>query len=489
MSYICYKLISGKKYAYEVTSIWDPKNKKVKKKNKYLGIVSDDGIVKKKRFVQDNKLNVLDFGNVHLVYEFLRKTSFYTLLIDTFGARCPEITQMIIYKICCQSAMYNASIWYEGNILPVLMENLKLTSQNISRTLEYLGSENIQHEFFSKYLKNISNKKNNIIIDATSLPNQSSHYFNLWGRCDGHVEKQFKFLCVVNQETKDPLYYRFLPGNLVDIKTLQNTIAELRLLGAKNNFVLLDAGYESEENIKELYLNKIDFLTRLPSNRKIYRNIIETELHDLEKVENGIKYGNRVLFVKHLKCDLYGKKGNIYIVLDPAKKSVDVNKVISEYLDNKYEKLEDNNNIKSDQIIGSLKADDTLNFKFKKAGVMMFISSKNIDRLEVISTYYIRQIIEQVFGFFKSDLDSLPIRNHNDSTIRGYLFLQFLVLIIYIKIRSKVQDICTVEQALIMTRNLKCQVFDKEILVNELTKQQSEIYKACGVMVPKNLGI
>lgn len=69
-------------------------------------------------------------------------------------------------------------------------------------------------------------------------------------------------------------------------------------------------------------------------------------------------------------------------------------------------------------------------YKFKNAGIFILISSKKIDTHDIMDAYYTRQTVEQVFGVAKSDLDLLPIRCHSNSTIRGYLFLQFLLLII-----------------------------------------------------------
>ncbi len=51
VSYIRHKTISGKKYAYEVTSFRDPETKKVKNKNTYLGVVNEDGSIGKNKVI------------------------------------------------------------------------------------------------------------------------------------------------------------------------------------------------------------------------------------------------------------------------------------------------------------------------------------------------------------------------------------------------------------------------------------------------------
>ncbi len=100
-----------------------------------------------------------------------------------------------------------------------------------------------------------------------------------------------------------------------------------------------------------------------------------------------------------------------------------------------------------------------------------------------------RQSIEQIFGYYKDDLGSLPIRRHNENTIRGYLFLQFLALLFFITLKEKLSNYCTVEQALMELRNLKCKLFGNKILVGEPTKKQKQIFALFKIIVPNLMGI
>jgi transposase len=269
------------------------------------------------------------------------------------------------------------------------------------------------------------------------------------------------------------LFYRYVPGNIADVSTLKATIEELKTLGIQHSFALLDAGYCSEANIKLLREHKIDFLMRLPAGRVLYKETIQKHYNKLESLANAVQYGKRSLFVKAHKVDLYGKEAYIYTILDPAKKTKDYSKLIQARADAPEEIDEE--------------ADD---FAFKKAGIFTLISSQKIPEQEVLSSYYNRQSIEQVFGFAKSDLDLLPIRCHSDSTIRGYLFLQFLLLIVFIELREKLAGHFTVEQALLTTRALKCKVYDDTLIIQELTKNQKKIFDLAHIIVPMhNQGI
>ena len=120
---------------------------------------------------------------------------------------------------------------------------------------------------------------------------------------------------------------------------------------------------------------------------------------------------------------------------------------------------------------------------------MILVSSFAMKKEDVVPAYYIRQTAEKMFGFSKDDLNMLPLRVHNEETLRGLLFLQFIALIAYIRLKKKIGKMYTVEEILLAMRNLKAKVYDKELLVSELTKQQKQICEKLGIIVPKNLGI
>ena len=46
-------------------------------------------------------------------------------------------------------------------------------------------------------------------------------------------------------------------------------------MGVNTKFAILDAGYVTEEGMASLSEEKISFLTRCPTNRRIYKQLIE----------------------------------------------------------------------------------------------------------------------------------------------------------------------------------------------------------------------
>ena len=476
MSFIRYKTLNGNRYAYEVTSYWDAELKQSRSKSRYLGIV-DSNTNEIKEFIKKPKQQekfILDFGDGYFLNEFIKKSIFYPSLEKNLLSSTPELIPLIAYKIITQSAMKNCQDWLNYNILNILHKNIKLTSQRISDILKTLGQENVQRAFFADYSKTFNKINKSVIIDATSLPTNIQHPFNAIGKSDSGLHAQFKLLCVLDQQTNLPLFYRFLPGNITDITTLKTTILELRAMGIENNLALLDSGYFSEENIKDLYDNKINFISRMPNNRNIFKTNALQYSSNLESIENIHTYGERSVFIKKVKIELYGKKVYLYLVLDPVKKMKHMQELMLNY----------------DNLSRKTKGDKTNYTKLLSiVGIIGLISSKSIPEAEILSSYYLRQSVEQVFGFLKDDLNLLPIRHRNDDTIRGYLFLQFLALVFFIKIRENVKNKYTVEKILMILRGLKCKVFENQVIPAELTKEQKQISQIYNILVPKKLGI
>lgn len=457
-------------YAYEIRTVWDKIEKKYKKETKYLGVIvdKDKGTFEQKK-TKVEKL-ILDFGDSYLLEQVLKNLSLTKILSNVFIGHTDTLFSLIQYRLCYNGAMVYAKKWFEGNFAKMIYKNAEVSSQRISDFLSFLGEEKLQREFFQEYLQTFSHSNKGIIIDATSLPNQIHNPLTAWGLSGEEIDKQIRFLLVVDKENTAPLFFRTLPGNIVDVSSLSNTLKELAQFGIKDCFIYSDAGFFSEDNIKEMYDNEIQFLTRLPATRILYKELIRQEAPKIEQIQNGVRYGKRGLFIKQKEIELFGKKAYAHIVQDPKRKGRELDRFITENFDEK----EINND---------------LEYYFLNRGIMILISSFEIPKVDVVAAYYIRQKVEMLFGFSKDDLGILPLRVHNQQRIQGFLFLQFLTLIYFIQIKNKLGKKYRVEEILLSMRNLKCKVYDNEILVSELTREQKEITEKLDITVPKTLGI
>jgi len=457
-----------------VNAYWDSSSKKPRQRTRYLGVVIDreKKIFKRARERPQERL-ILDFGDGYLIYEFLKQIGMDELLREIFGGSAEELEVMIAYRLTEGSAMRHLPLWYEGNVLSLLSRSKGLSSQRMSRLLKVFGREGKQREFFRKYIQMYFKDTEGIVIDTTALPNEIGLGLTRWGYSNLSIDMQIRLICVVDKESGMPVYYRYVGGSIVDVSVFGMTIEELRRTGLRSSFVLLDAGFFSETNLRQLNSEEIEYLIRIPSGRRVYKELISqySTQTQIEKASNAVRYGQRVLFIQQAEVELYGKRGYAHIVLDPERRGREIRKLMIESIEDRRER------------------DEALEYELSKKGIMILFSSFPIEKDKVVPMYYMRVKIEQVFGFSKDDLNLLPLRVHKEETLRGYLFLMFLTLVVFMFLRNELKNKYIVEEALMSMRNLKCKVYDNEILIPEQTKQQKEILSLLNIIVPKKCGI
>ncbi|MDR0555728.1 MAG: transposase [Holosporaceae bacterium] len=97
-----------------------------------------------------------------------------------------------------------------------------------------------------------------------------------------------RLILAVKKGSEQPLYFRYVSGNIGDVSTFANTINEMKRNGISTAYTIVDAGYYSENSIKLLFDANISFLIRPPSNRLIYKDTIEQNA-DIENIKYAVK--------------------------------------------------------------------------------------------------------------------------------------------------------------------------------------------------------
>ena len=90
----------------------------------------------------------------------------------------------------------------------------------------------------------------------TSLPNQIHIPLSVWGLRGEEIDKQIRFLLVVDKETHYPLMFRILPGNIVDASTLENTLEELKKYDVKINSICMGCRIFPQRIISKKCMNE-----------------------------------------------------------------------------------------------------------------------------------------------------------------------------------------------------------------------------------------
>jgi hypothetical protein len=368
---------------------------------------------------------ILDFGDSFFLFQYFERQTFRDAFYQILPSQTDSLLSLIFYRILTDRKAYcYADAWWQGNYVSLLFPKAKLASQRVSEFLMAVGREDVQRKFFREYYRFLYGNHDaaGILIASSGLPNASKLSVTQIRTHNGDISLEARLIYVIDRKTGTPIYFRYCAGNIVDVTTLCTTLAELRQYRIAVDYAIVDAGYCSEENIRELYQSHVKFITRIASNRTLFKDVAKEQLPNLMASANALRYGNRLLYMKKVPVELYGNAGFAYIGVDVDSRNQQMKKAAFTAMDDKLP-LED--------------ADKRMSI----LGVFMIISSEDIETVEILPLYYTRQQIEQVFDLGKNNADLLPLRVQNEDTFRGHLMLTFLATVLLQKLQKDILDL------------------------------------------------
>lgn len=433
---------------------------------------------------------ILDFGDAYFLDTYLRDSGLMECIDAIEHPNMDTIKSLILYYITYNEAACHAIEWYEGNYVRCLYPNAKLQSQRISEIFEEIGDEYSWRAFFAKYIPLITAGKTHheVAIDSTGLPNKARMQITAISNHNGKVNQEIRLILIVDKETGMPVYLRYIPGNVIDATTLIRTLAELKKQGVNASYAVMDAGYCVEQNIKELFKTKVDFLTRLEPNRTLFKSIRNEYAATIKCKENFTLFNGRRLYIKQIPCELCeGCQGYAYAVLNEEMESLE------------------NSRIAANARLHGYTDEEVYDMGFGK-GLFVLISNMDIPKKDLIPAYYVRQKIEQYFDVGKTYSGMLPLRVHSEETFRGHLLISFIASAVLQKLQMDMKELgkCrgykenfnrvknkapNTMSALLGLRNQKCKVYDDVVLPAEPQKAANDVYSLFKIAVPYTIEI
>lgn len=419
---------------------------------------------------------ILDFGDSYILDQYVRNIPIFDAFMEVMPNEQDSLFALLFYRILtARKAYYYAQTWWIGNYVRILFPTAELSSQRISEFLVRLGTEEVQRRFFGRYLDILYGHSGNsgaaILIDSSGLPNASGMSITQLNNHNGDISLEIRLIYVLDRRSGMPIYFRYCPGNIVDVSTLCTTIAELSQYNVSIDYAIVDAGYFSEGNVKEMYRNSIRFVTRLSSNRKIYKEVTEECMGDILSARYAVRYGKRLVYMKKTKIDVFGHAGYAYVGVDVDSRNSQMKRTMFNSMDDK------------------VSAED-IDQRIAMLGMFVIISSEDMDTTEILPLYYTRQQVEQVFDIAKNSADTLPLRVQSEETFRGHLMLTFLATALLqmlqreIMTKKKRGDKINPEGAFIKLRNQKCKVFATQVIPQEPVKDINDVYKLLNITCP-----
>lgn len=423
----------------------------------------------------------VDFGDAFFMNDYLHASGMMQI-VDTieYGNR-DTLHAMLLFYMLSGLANCDAIHWYEGNIVSLLYPDANLTSQRLSDFLASIGTPEKQMAFQKAYIKFVIDhydQNKNILIDSSGLPNSIHFPLTEKNVHNGKVSNEIRLIFVVQKSTGLPLYYRAVPGNIVDVSTLSRIFLHLDSMGINISSCIMDAGYNSGDNLDLFYdenhKRKIGFITRIGSGDKTFNELVSKELSGIETKENFVKYEDRYLFIIKRPVMVGSNKDNpawMYLGLDCSRMSDEQHKLL---------KRAKRDSLSTDEVYAAM----------QNEGVFGILSGEDYTCDEILPAYYQRQAAEQIFDFAKNYTKLLPLRTNTDATFNGHLLLSYIATCVVKMIQLRLKEAnLFFGSRLACLRNQKCTIYENRIVTDEPQREANDTYKAFKMLCPDSIPI
>ena len=271
---------------------------------------------------------------------------------------------------------------------------------------------------------------------------------------------QLNLALVFGQTSNLPFYYRKLAGNIPDVKTVQHLLKSFEHLGFINTKMVMDRGFNSDENISDLYKADVKFLIGGKMHRSFMKEKLDAVYQEFKSFErfdqnSSLYYQTVSTFFESSKTNQ--KKHRLYIHyyfnIDQAaedEKNFDIKiiKLRDELLSNKpidantklYEKYFTLKQTPEGGVHVIVNHEAIKKAK-KYNGFFALMTNEPMHAIEALKIYRNKDVIEKAFGNLKEErLNMRRMLVSNEQSLEGKLFVEFVALIYLSHIKKVMQE-------------------------------------------------
>jgi len=418
------RCIRGKYYLYEYKTVYDKSKKGPRKiSGPLLGTITrNSGFVPSaKRQLEQGISSDINKGLLAKEYGVsVLITSVFTEYTNALQRVFPEEWKQLVAIAYCRFVyrcpLKSIPFRLASSFLPEQLEMKPFGEKLASGILNRIGG---QREKMLEYMKSFIKQEEYILMDATDV---LSHSKNISLAKKGYNNKltfdtQFNLMYVYSANSKSPIYYRLLPGNIRDVKAFKNCLLEV---GLSNVIIVADKGFYSDANVKMLQQAGLSFILPLKRDNKLinYKSLNE----------NTFKSGTS--FFEHEKRAIWFKvtklENGLYLYT---------------YLDENLRLKEDSDYLMRIKTFPEKYNIDKYHEKKNKFGTIAMLSCEDDTAQNIYQTYKSRMEIEVLFDSMKNVLEADHTYMQNEQTLQGWMFINHLTLqwyqFIYVDLKQK----------------------------------------------------
>lgn len=510
------KRIKGKEYWYEDTPYYDPETKQIRHTSRYLGKNIDGQPVKVRAAMARGSITSVPttaytHGPFLPLQAIIRELHLNEYLSSLANEReTNAILALSMNRVVRPMAMHLIASWYDETSLSLTTPDLPLSSQQVSELLADLGSSGVPDAFMTALLRDIGTDST-LIYDITSLSSYSrllpllEYGYNR----DGLDLPQINFSLIVDVQHAIPVMYEFYPGSIVDVVTLKNTVRRLQAHGIRDATLVLDRGFFCQGNLDELVREEVSFVMPASLTLKQVKELLTEAQRDLESPQYLQVFQDDPIFAKPITLMVHDNPVAGFCYYDLKREQTERNLF--------YIRLHDlRQNLESRRIprwrrpeevfrerAGTMANyfswqvdDDRFQIEIRKnavsqrvnrMGKQIILTQSALDWQECLMVYRERDIVEKAFRMMKQDLQVLPLNAKKETTMKGFLFVTFIGLILRMQLLKKMKETGLLEDYTVeglfleLAKIKKIKLANGETIVTELTKKQRTILEKMGL--------
>ena len=424
-----------------------------------------------------------DFGDAFLLNAFLHRTGLMDVvdtLLPLAGGR-DTLHALVLFYSLSRLANDHADAWFQGSAARLLHPHASLDGRRISELLDRLGQPEVVKAFHEAHLHFVlthCSPDKSVLVDSTALPNSIDIPLTQLCSHGGDACEQIRLIMVAQRKSGYPMFYKAVSGNTPDMTTLRHIVDHLAGMGVDITSCIVDGGYYTFSNIDMFYDEnhnlKVPFLTRVKSNDKEFKKLIEEELPTIRDDKNIVRYGGRAAYI--IKKKVYVGKNkdnpaNIYLGLDLIREGDEIEKYLKKNANKEIDLSE-------------------LHEFLSSRGLFCLMSGDDLPCSRILPEYYQRQSVEQLFDYLKNYTKIQPIRNWKESTVQGHMLLSYVACCACKLMQSRLEAAgLPFGPRLELMRVQKCTRYKKRIVIDVPQKPARETYKALGIDCPGSIAL
>ena len=281
---------------------------------------------------------------------------------------------------------------------------------------------------------------------------------------DGDGLNTIKLLTLYSVKGREPLAFTKQPGNIPDVISIENTLAQLKCLGLENPLIVTDNGYYSQKNMMEFALGNVKFLTLVDPDIVWIRETVDAlratlaamsstcpfdpsvcgatalRMHEFRRVRqrsrNGKVAGEEETFSRRLYVHAYYSPDNeakkeLAFRKDLLELKAQMEEGMVEFTKSAQRKIEKYLVCTKKGRGGQLKVDfndEAIAEAKKYFGYFALVTNQTMDTFAALENYRLREKIEELFAVQKGGLDGARPRTWYPDNLRGRQFVQFVSL-------------------------------------------------------------